>query len=143
MGVEVVLGALIAWAIAKARRVGREADEIADEVIDAGAARVHDLVMAKLGADPALAKLEIEASRTEAVSERTLDRARLAIEDAIEEDHEFATELAAAVAQLRPEADRTPTITRQSVSGKVTGPNIMVGGNLGGSVHIGVDQPRE
>jgi hypothetical protein len=141
MGLEVIIGALVAWAIAKGRRMGREADEIVDDVIDAGMGKVHDVVMSKLSGDPALAKLEIEAAASGEVLPRTRQRAELAIADAIEEDPEFANELRAALDQLSPSPVQ-PVVVSQSVSGTVHGPNIMIGGNVRGSVRISGEPKR-
>jgi hypothetical protein len=135
MGLEVVIGALVAWAIAKARRAGGATDEIVDEAIDAGMEKVHDVVMAKLGQDPALTKLEIEAATSGDVTPRTRQRAELAIADAIDEDPGFADELRDALAELAPPAAE-PLAVNQSVSGTVHGANVMIGGSVGGNVHI-------
>ena len=80
-GVELLLGAVIGWAVRKARRVGGRVDGQVDEALDAGVDRLGELVAGKLGADPALVKLESEAAAGE-VSQRTRDRVRLAVEDA-------------------------------------------------------------
>src|SRR3954465_11865981 len=99
-GIEVVVGYLIAWAVQKARRVGRRADTEVDAVLDAGMDRLHEVVATKLGGDPALTKLESEAAAGEP-GERTKERVRLAVEDAAETDPAFANELSELVAKLR------------------------------------------
>ena len=59
-GLELVVGYLAAWAVRKARRVGRHADAKVDRALDAGLRRLHELVAGQIGADPALLKLETE-----------------------------------------------------------------------------------
>jgi hypothetical protein len=134
-GVELAVGAVVAWAINKARRAGHSADEIVDEAIDAGMEKVHDVVFAKIGDDTSLAKLELEAATTAEVSERTRDRVALALADAVEDDPEFAEALAAALREMRPLPAQVNT-TGHSVAGTIHGSNVMIGGNVGGSVHI-------
>ena len=60
---ELVAGYPVAWGARKLSRAGKRLDEETDEVIDAGLDRLHDVITAKLGSDPALVKLEPEASR--------------------------------------------------------------------------------
>lgn len=99
VGVEIVIGALIAWAVGKARRAGKALDGIADEVVDAGAAKVRDVVLAKLGDDSAVQKLAAEAAETGEVSPRTRKRVALALEEAANEDEQFAAALESALAE--------------------------------------------
>ncbi|MCC3776136.1 hypothetical protein [Streptomyces sp. UNOB3_S3] len=58
---EIAIGYFAAWAFRKARRVGGAADAEADRVLDAGMARVHDLVSAGLGEDPSVRRMAAEA----------------------------------------------------------------------------------
>ena len=53
VGVELVVGYLIGWAVRKARRVAGRADAEVDPVLDAGMERLHQVVAARLGTDPA------------------------------------------------------------------------------------------
>ncbi|MFI9453536.1 hypothetical protein [Amycolatopsis sp. NPDC052450] len=101
MGLEVVVGFLIAWAVGKARRAGQQLDGVADQVVDASAARLRDVVLRKLGADSAFERLQLEAGQPEGVSERTTQRVTLALEDAVEQDADFATDLKAAIAEAK------------------------------------------
>ncbi|MDS0137865.1 MULTISPECIES: hypothetical protein [unclassified Amycolatopsis] len=103
VGVEVVIGALIAWAVAKARRAGKALDGIADDVVDAGAAKVRDVVLTKLGDDSSVQKLAAEAAETGEVSERTRKRVELALEAAADDDARFAEALKTALAEARPQ----------------------------------------
>jgi hypothetical protein len=132
-GVELVVTALAAWSLAKARRAARRADGIVDDVIDTGLEKVHDIVLAKLGDDDAIAKLELEAATTAEVSARTRERAGVVLAEAVESDADFAAALAAAMSELRSSPEPA---AGQSVSGTVRGSNIMIGGNVGGSVNI-------
>ena len=65
IGLEVLVGYLIAWGMRKARRAGTRLDADVDEVMDAGLDRLHEMIAAKLGDDPAVAKLELEAATGE------------------------------------------------------------------------------
>lgn len=103
-GVEIAVGWLAAYAWRKARRVAGRADEIVDEGLDAGMGRLHDMVEAKLGAYPALEQLEAQAGSdldTVSVSERTIERVRLALLDEVENDPGFGTQLQEVIDQLQ------------------------------------------
>jgi hypothetical protein len=97
LGLEVALGFLITWAVKKVSRVGKRAAQIVDDALDAAMDRVHEVVVGKLGGDPALARLELEASESGQVSDRTRTRVQLALEEAVDEDPQFAEALQAAV----------------------------------------------
>ena len=99
-GLELVAGYLVAWGVRKARRAGKRLDEQADEIIDAELDRLHDVVTEKLGLDPALEKLELEAARGQQPSDLTMRRVRDAVESATEEDSQFKALLEAVLAQL-------------------------------------------
>ncbi|MFJ5927030.1 hypothetical protein ACIQF6_31010 [Kitasatospora sp. NPDC092948] len=62
--------------------------------------RLHDLVGVKLGADPALDRAREEAGQGEP-GERTRQRLVLALEEAVEQDEDFARALASAVADVQ------------------------------------------
>ncbi|MBR7828554.1 hypothetical protein KDK95_19740 [Actinospica sp. MGRD01-02] len=100
VGLELVAGYLMAWAVRKARRVGQELDQDADLVLDAGLDRLHNLVVAKLGSDPALARLEQEVTDGGEVSERTRRRVVDAVAEAAESDEEFSASLRDLLASL-------------------------------------------
>jgi hypothetical protein len=110
VGLELVAGYLVAWGVRKLRRIGNRLDEETDEVIDAGLDRLHDAIAAKLGADPALAKLESEVSQELEPSDRTLQRVQYAVEEATEEDPEFAAVIEALLAKLEEARDGAPSI---------------------------------
>ncbi|MFB7337781.1 hypothetical protein ACFC00_40230 [Streptomyces adustus] len=101
-GVEIAVGYLCAWLVGKARRVAGRADAEVDRGLDAGMDRLHELVSAKLGADPALARAREEAGAGQGEpSERTRQRLVLALEDAAETDQDFAAALKQALAAVR------------------------------------------
>jgi hypothetical protein len=97
MGLEVAVGMLIAWVIAKARRAGKQFEGVADQVVDATAVRVRELVLGKLGGDSAVQQLQLEGEQDGEVSDRTRKRVEMALEDVVEKDTQFAAELEAAL----------------------------------------------
>lgn len=100
MGLELVAGYLIAWVVQKARRVAGRANAEVDQALDVGLDRLHALVAEKLGEEPALARLEEQATGDGVVSDRTRQRVTLALEEAAESDGEFAGRLAALLDEL-------------------------------------------
>lgn len=100
MGLELVAGYLVAWAVSKVRRVGQGLDGEVDHVLDAGLERLHEVVAGKLGTDPAVAQLEIEATQDGELSARTGLRVQYAVEEAVEQDEAFAAALEAVLAEL-------------------------------------------
>jgi hypothetical protein len=130
-GVEVAVAALVGWFLRKAGRAVKRVDGIADDAIDVTMDRVHDAVLAKLGGDPAVAKMAQEAESGE-ISSRTRDRVRLAIEDAADEDSAFAAQLAAFTrsSQVGPGS----VVVEGSVQAKDNG--ISIGGISGGTVQF-------
>ena len=76
----VVAGYVIAWAVRKARRMGGRLEAEADEAIDAGLDRLHEVVVAKLGGHPVLEELDEEAAADAGqVSELTRQQVELAL----------------------------------------------------------------
>jgi hypothetical protein len=110
VGLELVAGYLAAWGVRKLRRVGTRLDEETDEVIDAGLDRLHDAISAKLGADPALGKLEDEVSQGLEPSDRTLRRIQDAVEEAAEADADFGVTIEALIARLEEARDGAPSV---------------------------------
>ena len=108
-GLELVAGYLVVWAVRKAKRAGARLDKEADEVMDAGLDRLHSVIATKLGTDPALAKLETEASEGDP-SDRTVQRVNLAIEEAAEDDSQFASLLKAVLAELDQARNGAPSV---------------------------------
>jgi hypothetical protein len=109
-GLELVAGYLVVWGVRKLKRVGTRLDEQADEVIDAGLDRLHDAIEAKLGGDPALVKLEDEVSQGLELSDRTRRRVQDAVEEAAEEDPEFASTLEELLARLQEATNGAPSV---------------------------------
>jgi len=105
-----VVTALADHAWAKARRLAESLDGTSSpdaDRLDAieAAGRLNALVVAMLGADPALEQLARENSPEvphPTVSPRTSRRIVLALEEALDGDELFATDLAAMVAGLHP-----------------------------------------
>lgn len=102
VGWDVVVGYLIAWGVSKARRVGKGLDNDVDLVVDSALERLHATVADKLGADPALAKLEQVAIAGDEIPERTLRRVVDALADAADGDGgaDFRARIAAQLAEL-------------------------------------------
>jgi hypothetical protein len=137
VGLEIVVGFLVAWAAGKVKRAGKRADGVVDEVLDAGVDRIREIVKAKLGGDPALTQLRLEVSEKGEVSSRTRARVQLALEEAADQDPRFAEQLRVAVSQVDPAvANEVAIHVSQSVSGEVGGSNIQVGGNVGAGIHV-------
>jgi hypothetical protein len=125
MGLEVAVGFLIAWFARKAGRAWKRVDGITDEVLDAQLDRLCEPIIAKLGGDSALRQLEAEASQTGDAVPRTRERAKLALEEAAEQDSAFAADLKASLASA-------PTV---AISGDVRADGgIAIGNMTGGSV---------
>jgi hypothetical protein len=104
--VELVVGYLVGWAVRKARRVTGRADADVNQVLDAGMDRLHEVVVSRLGRDPALEQTLTEAaSGEEAVSDRTRMRLRLALEEATEQDPNFQRALDDAVVRVKDAAE--------------------------------------
>jgi len=110
VGLELVAGYLVAWGVRKLTRAGKRLDEETDEVIDAGLDRLHEVIAAKLSADPALGKLESEVSQGLEPSDRTLRRVQDAVEEAVAEDPEFGATIEALLAKLEEARNGAPSI---------------------------------
>ncbi|MBD0671372.1 chromosome partitioning protein [Streptomyces sp. CBMA156] len=101
VGMELVVGYLFAWAVGKAKRVAGRVDEEVDGALDAGMDRLHDVVLTRLGTEPALERMVEEAgSGLEEPTARTRQRLELALEDAAENDTDFAGTLRQAVEEV-------------------------------------------
>ena len=100
VGWDVVTGYLIAWGVSKARRVGKSLDGDVDLVVDSALERLHEVVAGKLGADPALEKLEQAAIAGNEISERTLRRVADALADAADSSEDFRNEVNTRLADL-------------------------------------------
>lgn len=140
-GLELVAGYLFAWAVRKVRRVGTQADSEVDRVLDAGMERLHNVVAARLGSDPALAQLEREAA-DEVDSERTRRRVNDAVEQAVEDDPGFAAQLrevldALAEASGKGHGGMQARDTGSVVQTNVDGVAVANTGVVGGSVNAG------
>ncbi|GLW30029.1 chromosome partitioning protein [Actinoplanes regularis] len=96
-----VAGMVITWAVRKARRAAGRMDETVDAAIDAGADRLHEVVLARLG-EPVREDLELEAAgESGLVSELTRQQVELAVAAAARRDEAFAETVTDLLAQLR------------------------------------------
>ncbi|MFE0458300.1 hypothetical protein ACFW1A_03440 [Kitasatospora sp. NPDC058965] len=127
-GIEIAVRYEFAYLVRKAQRVGGRADQEVERGLDAGMDRLHDLVTAKLGRDPALERAAQEAETGQGdPSERTRRRLIDSLEDAAEHDPGFARALTDLVEQLQ---------AAQKTAG-VGGVSASTGGTaVGGSVSI-------
>jgi hypothetical protein len=137
-GVEVVVGYLVAYAWRKARRIAGRADAVVDQGLDAGMDRLHGMVAGRLGLDPAWQQLEAQAGsdlEAVAVSERTIERVRLALLDEVEKDPGFGTGLEELVARLQVLEEQSGTgVTSVTASGERA---IAIGGDNSGITSAG------
>ena len=97
----VVAWMVIAWAVRKARRAGGRVDETVDAAIDAGADRLHEVVLAKLGGPVQDDLAEEAASESGQVSELTRQQVELAVAAAARRDETFAQTVTALLEQIR------------------------------------------
>ncbi|MGW3178820.1 hypothetical protein ACWDD9_06125 [Kitasatospora sp. NPDC001119] len=128
VGVELAVGFLFAWAVRKARRVSGRMDAEVDHALDAGMDRLHEVVAVRLGADPALERMiqEADSGLTEP-TDRTRQRLRLALEEAVEDDTGFAGTLREAVAEVQ---------AAEAAADPGRGGNTMTGNTFHGSTAI-------
>ncbi|MER6632322.1 hypothetical protein ABT301_29580 [Streptomyces sp. NPDC000987] len=124
-GVEIAVGYVFAWLVAKGRRVAGRADAEVNRSLDAGMDHLHELVSRKLGQDPALerAREEAEAGQPEP-SERTRRRLADSLEDAAERDTAFAEALEKLVQELQASGGSGGGVS-------ASGDGQAVGGNVG------------
>jgi len=137
-GLELVAGYLSAWAVRKARRVGAKTDSEVDRVLDAWSARLHDLITANLVDDPAVARLEREATAG-IHSERTRRRVQDTVDQAAEDDPAFAERLRQILDELAKDgggrADQHAVHTGPVIQSNVDGVTVVNTGTVGGSVY--------
>ncbi|MFI6951453.1 hypothetical protein [Streptomyces sp. NPDC050422] len=123
-GIEIAAGYVFAWALGKAKRVGRRADAEVDQALDVALDRLDGLVRGKLGADPALDRLTEEArSGLEEPSARTRQRVVLALEDVADAEPGFAEELEHAIRHVQ-------ALYRTAGGVSAGGEGTAVGGNV-------------
>jgi hypothetical protein len=144
-GLDVVVGFLVAWVVRKARWVAGRVDAEVDQALDASLDRLHEVVVGKLGRDPSVEKLQAEVEQSGTASPRTQDRVRLALEDAVEEDSDFAAALGAALSRVQTvQGAGGARAGRQGVaiSGDVRADHggVAFGGVTGGSVSLDSEQ---
>lgn len=99
-GMEILAGMAVAWLWRKLKHSAGKLDASVDEVTDAVLTRLTAAVKAKLAGDTALRKLEQQAESETEVS-TTRQRVELAVQEAAEEDEEFAARLKQLLDELR------------------------------------------
>jgi hypothetical protein len=97
----VVAGKVNSWAVRKARRAAGRVDETVDAAIDAGADRLHEVVLAKLGGPVQEDLAEEAASESGQVSELTRQQVELAVAAAARRDETFARTVTGLLEQIR------------------------------------------
>ncbi|MFF7633659.1 hypothetical protein ACFZB9_10980 [Kitasatospora sp. NPDC008050] len=123
-GIEIAVGYVFAWVIRKSKRVAGRADGEVDRTLDTAMDRLHDLVSARLGEDPALRRLTEEAEAgADEPSDRTRRRVHDALEEAAEQDPGFAEALNHAVKELQ-------GLSRQAGGTSAGDAGVAVGGNV-------------
>ncbi|MFJ9635032.1 hypothetical protein ACIRU8_45805 [Streptomyces sp. NPDC101175] len=129
-GIELAAGYAIAWAVRKAKRVAGRADAEVDHVLDAGMDRVHEVVAARLGTDPALERVMAEAASEQGeVTGRTRTRLELALEEQAEQDPGFAALLEEAVAAVQAAASEAAPGARAVYGNTFNGPTAIQAGD--------------
>ncbi|MEU4588577.1 hypothetical protein AB0F92_42175 [Kitasatospora aureofaciens] len=131
--VEIAVGWLAAWATRKVRRVVGRADAEFDHATDTAMDHLHEVIGRKLGQDRALAKVdeEVEAG-TEELTPSTRQWLQLALQDAIDNDPEFAKLLQEAVGRLQAEEDEPGNADGTTLSGNTfSGPTAIQTGAHG------------
>lgn len=130
-GVEIAVGYVFAWLVRKAKRVAGPADTETDRVLDAGMDRLHELVSARLGPDPALKRAQEEAQSGQGeLSARTRRRLVDALDEVAERDTAFAQALLHAVAGVQ--VAGPVDVARYTGTAKASG---------GGSASTGIVRP--
>lgn len=100
VGWELIVGYLAAWVIRKAKRAGQRADTEVDRVVDLAMERLHDVVSARLGRDPAVERLRQEANEG-GTTPLTRQRVQLALQAASADDPAFGHALDAAAIEVQ------------------------------------------
>ncbi|WP_434444236.1 hypothetical protein [Lentzea sp. E54] len=113
---EIAVGLLVTW-MTRSSISGRDLPN--DQAL--ALRTVHELVTAKLSGDPALKRLEVEASDAGEVRPRTRTRLEMALEDAAEDDRDFAKALEKAVSELRSKSGAVDDQARGAVINRITG----------------------
>ncbi|MFJ4899976.1 MULTISPECIES: hypothetical protein [unclassified Streptomyces] len=138
MGMEVVVGMLIAWAAGKARRAGRELNGVTDRALELTTQRLWDVVEAKLGTDPAIQRLVSESQQNGDPTPSARTRAETALQDAADHDPRFAAALEAIVSSQAggdgtTAATNGPSSSVQAGGAAITGPTF---GNIKANTKI-------
>jgi len=133
VGVDLLAGAVVAYLIRKARRVGGRADEHVDAVLDAGTDRICELIEGSMGDDRVLSLLD-EQAQAGTETERTVRRAEDAIAEKLEADEVLQRRLEALLRELE---GRPGAIVLPGAGGVAAGRDVTIKAD-GGSVAAGV-----
>jgi len=118
--IEIAVGLLITRITGQTQPGADRVDAYANQTFELVLRAVHELVIAKLGGDPALERMHIEISGSGEVRPRTQARLVMALEDAVEDDPEFARNLERAVSDART-LNQPRVETHGSVINQITG----------------------
>ncbi|MEU0162242.1 hypothetical protein ABZ154_26255 [Streptomyces sp. NPDC006261] len=91
--ISATVGMLVVWAAGKSRRVGVQFNGLTDQALDAAAERVRELIVTKLGGDPAIRRLLAESEEQGEASSTTRADAENAVKAAVDRDHHLAAAL--------------------------------------------------
>jgi hypothetical protein len=138
-GLELLAAAAVGYLVRKARRVGTKADAEVDRVLDAGMDALHDAVSKALGPDSSLALLD-EQAQAGADTERTRQRVQLAIEQAAEDQAQFADQLRQLVDHLEA-ADAQAGGGARAAYGAAAGRDIRIHAESGGAAAVNMQGP--
>jgi hypothetical protein len=109
-GLELAGGYLAMWGVSKLVRAGKRHGQKTDEKMGAGLDELHDAVVGKLGTDAALVKLDADVAQGVEPSDRTLRRVQDAVEEAADDDHDFAADLEDLLARLEEARNSVPPV---------------------------------
>jgi len=124
VGVEVLVGYLVAWGVRKARRAGQAVSGEADRLLDAGLDQLHQTVTGLLGDESPVAQVEAEARESGQVSRATQARMGLALEEVLVDQPDAEARLVELLERLRQAEAVAGVRLVSSVSGGVS-----IGGN--------------
>jgi len=134
--IEIAVELLVVWMTHPTRPEHNYATANQDTVSDIALRTLHELVTDKLRGDPALERLELEATSSGEVRPRTRTRLTMALEDATEDDHDFGRDLQNVLNKLRGsglvEEESRGNVTNQ-ITGNVSG-RVMQARDISGNV---------
>ncbi len=129
LGLELLVGHMAAWEARKGRRVGTGTGAQVDSTLGTYMDKLHDLVASVLQGDPALVRLELEAAHG-LDNPRTKQRVRLALEEAIDQDRDFAHELSVLIEKINWQTSSRRTPSTQTAVGNINSTVIQAGRDI-------------